>query len=89
MSGTDAAEQRLWTEAGGPPIAVRDLWYLQAGSGMEQTLTIAASINGYALTDRGTWAEFRDRQKPKNSRRARSSPVQPVRSHRGELGTAS
>jgi len=62
MSGTDAAEKRLWTEAGGPPIAVRDLWYLQAGSGMEQTLTIAASINGYALTDRGTWVEFRDRQ---------------------------
>jgi tungstate transport system substrate-binding protein len=62
ISGTDAAEQRLWTEASDPPIAVRDLWYLKAGSGMEQTLTIAASINGYALTDRGTWVHFHDRR---------------------------
>ena len=62
MSGTDAAEQRLWAEAGDPPIAVRDLWYLKAGSGMEQTLTMAASINGYALTDRGTWVHFHDPQ---------------------------
>ena len=62
MSGTDAAERRLWTEAGDPPIAARDLWYLKAGSGMEQTLTIAASINGYALTDRGTWVHFHDRR---------------------------
>lgn len=62
MSGTDAAERRLWTEAGDPPMAARDLWYLKAGSGMEQTLTIAASINGYALTDRGTWVHFHDRR---------------------------
>ena len=26
------------------------------------TLTIAASTNGYTLTDRGTWAQFRDRR---------------------------
>ena len=61
-SGTDAAEQRLWTEAGDPPTTDRDLWYLKAGSGMEQTLTMAASVNGYALTDRGTWVHFHDRQ---------------------------
>jgi tungstate transport system substrate-binding protein len=61
MSGTDAAEQRLWADAGGPPIAARDLWYVKAGSSMEQTLTAAASTNGYALTDRGTWVRFRNR----------------------------
>jgi tungstate transport system substrate-binding protein len=61
ISGTDAAEQRLWTDAGGPPIAARDLWYVKTGSSMEQTLTTAVSTNGYALTDRGTWVRFRNR----------------------------
>ena len=60
-SGTAAAEERLWTEAGGLPIPTRDLWYVRTGGGMEQTLASAASTNGYALTDRGTWLHFRDR----------------------------
>jgi len=62
MSGTDAEEQRLWAEAGTHPIAAHDLWYVTTGSSMEQTLSTAASINGYALTDRGTWLQFRDRR---------------------------
>ena len=62
MSGTDAEEQRLWAEAGVHPIAAHDLWYVQTGSSMEQTLTTAASTNAYALTDRGTWVQFRDRR---------------------------
>jgi len=62
MSGTDAAEQRLWGEAGARPIAAHDLWYVKTGSSMNQTLTTAASTNGYTLTDRGTWAQFRDRR---------------------------
>jgi tungstate transport system substrate-binding protein len=60
-SGTGAAEERLWAEAGGLPIPTRDLWYVRTGGGMEQTLTSASSTNGYALTDRGTWIHFRDR----------------------------
>lgn len=62
LSGTDTAEQRLWAEAGGHLEAPRDLWYVRTGSSMEQTLTTAASSNGYTLTDRGTWAHFRDRR---------------------------
>src|SRR6516164_9305044 len=27
LSGTEAAEERLWAEAGGLPVAARDLWY--------------------------------------------------------------
>ena len=54
MSGTDAEEQRLWAAAGVRPIAGHDLWYVKTGSGMEQTLTTAASANGYTLTDRST-----------------------------------
>src|SRR5215469_1526223 len=50
MSGTDAEEQRLWAEAGVHPIIAHDLWYVQTGSSMEQTLTTAASTNAYALT---------------------------------------
>jgi tungstate transport system substrate-binding protein len=60
LSGTEAAEERLWAEAGGLPIATRDLWYVRTGGGMEQTLAAAASTNGYALTDRSTWVHFRD-----------------------------
>lgn len=62
MSGTDAAEGRLWTEAGIRPVAHHDLWYVETGSTMAQTLATAASRNGYALTDRGTWLAFRDRR---------------------------
>jgi tungstate transport system substrate-binding protein len=62
MSGTDSEEQRLWAEAGTHPIAAHDLWYVQTGSSMEQTLTTAASTNAYTLTDRGTWVRFRERR---------------------------
>jgi tungstate transport system substrate-binding protein len=62
LSGTDAAERRLWTEAGGHPVARRDLWYVETGSSMEQTLTTAASMNAYVLTDRGTWLKFSNRR---------------------------
>jgi tungstate transport system substrate-binding protein len=61
LSGTEAAENRLWAEAGGAPTAARDLWYVKIGGSMEHTLAAAASTNGYTLTDRGTWVNFRDR----------------------------
>ena len=61
LSGTAAAEERLWAEAGGAPASARDLWYVRTGGGMEQTLAAAASANSYALTDRSTWVHFRDR----------------------------
>jgi tungstate transport system substrate-binding protein len=61
MSGTDAAEKRFWTEAGRKPTADRDLWYVETGSSMEQTLATAAARNGYTLTDRGTWLKFNNR----------------------------
>jgi tungstate transport system substrate-binding protein len=59
-SGTDAAEQRLWAEAGDRPMARRDPWYVQTGSSMEQALATAASTKGYLLTDRATWLKFND-----------------------------
>jgi tungstate transport system substrate-binding protein len=61
-SGTEAAEQRFWNEAGGRPKSHRQPWYLETGSSMEQTLRTAALMNAYALTDRGTWLKSNDRR---------------------------
>jgi tungstate transport system substrate-binding protein len=58
-SGTHAAELRYWKQAGiGQP---RGAWYLETGSGMGPTLNTASGKGAYALTDRGTWLNFRNR----------------------------
>ena len=58
-SGTHAAELRYWKAAGvGTPTGA---WYRETGSGMGATLNTAAGMNAYALTDRGTWLNFRNR----------------------------
>jgi len=64
-SGTHAAELRLWQLAGIDPAAGRGEWYRELGQGMGPTLNAAAAQNGYALTDRGTWLSFRNRQELK------------------------
>lgn len=58
-SGTHAAEVRYWTQAGAG--AERGKGYRECGCGMGPALNIAASVNGYALADRGTWLNFRNR----------------------------
>jgi tungstate transport system substrate-binding protein len=61
-SGTDKAEKRLWQDAG---IAVKDYsgaWYKETGSGMGPTLNTAAAMGAYALADRGTWLNFKNRR---------------------------
>ena len=64
-SGTHAAELRLWQFAGIDPARGRGEWYRELGQGMGPTLNAAAAQNGYALTDRGTWLSFRNRQELK------------------------
>ncbi|WP_439594539.1 substrate-binding domain-containing protein [Falsiroseomonas sp.] len=61
-SGTHAAELRLWQQAGVDPASGRGAWYREIGQGMGPTLNTAAAQGGYALTDRGTWLAFRNRQ---------------------------
>ena len=58
-SGTHAAELRYWKAAGldNPKFAS----YRACGCGMGPALNIAASTGAYALTDRGTWLNFRNR----------------------------
>ncbi|MCY7319411.1 MAG: extracellular solute-binding protein [Ramlibacter sp.] len=58
-SGTHAAELRYWALAGLP--AARGGGYRECGCGMGPALNIAAQANAYALTDRGTWLNFRNR----------------------------
>jgi tungstate transport system substrate-binding protein len=57
-SGTHKAELKLWDEAGVDPKASSGSWYLETGSGMGATLNTAVGKQAYALTDRGTWLAF-------------------------------
>jgi tungstate transport system substrate-binding protein len=57
-SGTNKAELMLWQQSGVDPKKASGSWYLETGSGMGSTLNIAVGKQAYALTDRGTWLAF-------------------------------
>jgi tungstate transport system substrate-binding protein len=61
-SGTSKAEMRLWREAGIDPKTAGGSWYRDTGSGMGPTLNAAAQMDGYTLSDRGTWLSFKNKQ---------------------------
>ncbi len=61
-SGTHAAEQRYWKEAGLDLSVVRGDWYKEIGQGMGPALNSAAAMNAYVLSDRGTWLSFTNRR---------------------------
>jgi tungstate transport system substrate-binding protein len=60
-SGTNRMELRLWNSAGLAPDA-HSTWYRDLRQGMGATLDIAAGLKAYTLTDRATWANFKNRQ---------------------------
>jgi tungstate transport system substrate-binding protein len=60
-SGTHMAELRLWKLAGVDVASATGGWYRSTGSGMGPTLNTSAAMDAYALTDRGTWLNFRNR----------------------------
>src|SRR5262249_44844983 len=60
-SGTNRMELRLWKSAGIQPDP-HSGWYRDLGQGMGPTLNIAAAMSAYTLTDRATWANFKNRQ---------------------------
>ena len=60
-SGTNRMELRLWKSADIQPDS-HSGWYRDLGQGMGPTLNIAAGMNAYTLTDRATWANFKNRQ---------------------------
>jgi len=55
-SGTHKKELALWEAAGIKPGGE---WYREAGQGMGKVLQMAGELEGYALTDRGTWLAMR------------------------------
>jgi len=61
-SGTHSEELRLWNAAGIDLAKHKGRWYRETGSGMGATLNTAAGMNAYALSDRGTWLSFKNRQ---------------------------
>ena len=60
-SGTHKKEMGLWKLAGIDPQKHSGTWYRETGSGMGATLNVAAAMNAYALSDRGTWLSFKNR----------------------------
>lgn len=57
-SGTHKKERILWREADIDPAFER---YMEVGQGMGQVLQMADELEGYALTDRGTWLAYRSK----------------------------
>ena len=57
-SGTNKKELALWKAAGITPTGS---WYREAGQGMGKVLQIAGEVDGYTLTDRGTWLAYKDK----------------------------
>lgn len=56
-SGTHAAELRYWKAAG----TEKGPGYRECGCGMGPALNMAAASGAYALADRGTWLNFKNR----------------------------
>jgi tungstate transport system substrate-binding protein len=55
-SGTHQKEKEIWASAG---IVPRGAWYIEAGQGMGEVITMATQKRGYTLSDRGTYIAFR------------------------------
>jgi tungstate transport system substrate-binding protein len=56
-SGTDVMEKDYWKKAGIEPKG--QPWYVNAGLGMGEVLTMAAQLPGYTLSDRATYGAYR------------------------------
>ena len=56
-SGTNKKEQTLWNSAN-VPTPDQESWYRQSGQGMLATINMAAELQGYTLTDRGTYIKY-------------------------------
>lgn len=57
-SGTHKKELRLWKEKA---ITPEGKWYREVGQSMGKILQMAAELNAYTLTDRGTWLAYQDK----------------------------
>ena len=55
-SGTDQMEKAYWKEAG---VAPKGAWFVSAGLGMGEVLTMAGEMKAYTLSDRATYGAYR------------------------------
>ena len=60
-SGTHSAELALWRQAGIDIALSKGPWYREIGQGMGAALNTASAMNGYVLSDRGTWLSYKNR----------------------------
>ncbi len=60
-SGTHMAELKLWKAASVDLDKVKGDWYREIGQGMGAALNTASAMNGYVLSDRATWLNFKNR----------------------------
>lgn len=60
-SGTHKKELKLWESVSLKPYQIRGTWYKETGSGMGNTLNIAAALDAITLTDRATWISFKNK----------------------------
>ena len=58
-SGTDKMEKGYWQQIGIAPKG--QPWYVSAGLGMGEVLTMAGEMQGYTLADRATYAAYKAR----------------------------
>ncbi|WP_432259611.1 substrate-binding domain-containing protein [Cupriavidus sp. TMH.W2] len=56
-SGTDVMEKEYWKQLGIEPKGLP--WYVNAGLGMGEVLTMAAQMPAYTLSDRATYGAYR------------------------------
>jgi tungstate transport system substrate-binding protein len=55
-SGTDQMEKNYWKQAGVEP---KGAWFVSAGLGMGEVLTMAGELQAYTLSDRATYGAYR------------------------------
>lgn len=58
-SGTDQMEKSYWKALQVNPAG--QSWYLSAGQGMGEVLTMSGEMRAYTLSDRGTYMTFKDK----------------------------
>ncbi len=56
-SGTHKKELLLW-KAANITIPEHETWYRQSGQGMLATINVTSELNGYTMTDRGTYIKY-------------------------------
>jgi tungstate transport system substrate-binding protein len=60
-SGTHSAELKLWKDSGIDIEKDKGTWYKSIGQGMGAALNTAQGSNGYVLSDRATWINFKNK----------------------------